>query len=67
MPYPWLPCPATTSHPILSPDLELLEGLDVSKHGERAVAVTAFVKELENSVHGGRKAADPAAVTVAAV
>ena len=32
-----------------------MEGLDVSKHGERAVSVGAFVKELEASVHGGRK------------
>lgn len=39
-------------------DLEILEGLDVSKHGERAVAVGHLVKELDASIHaGGRYAA----------
>lgn len=42
-----------------------MEGLDVSKHGERAMPVTAFVKELEASVHGGRKATESPTVTVA--
>jgi hypothetical protein len=37
-------------------DLELLEGLDSSKHGERAMSVTALVKELDASVHGGLRA-----------
>jgi hypothetical protein len=45
-------------------DLELMEGLDVSKHGERAMPVRAFVKELEASVHGGRKATESPTVTV---
>ncbi len=47
--------PSTVLSLFLPPDLEFMEGLDVSKHGERALPVTAFVKELEASVHGGRK------------
>ncbi|WIA30584.1 hypothetical protein OEZ86_000666 [Tetradesmus obliquus] len=35
-------------------DLELLEGLDKSKHGERAMAVAALMKEMEEaSVYNG--------------
>lgn len=51
-PYPY-PCllPRVSSR---TPDLELLEGLDKSKHGERAIAVSALVKELEqHTVSGG--------------
>lgn len=50
------------AHPSNTPfstDLELLEGLDSSKHGERAMSVAALVKELDASVHGGRMAAAP--------
>ncbi|WIA10540.1 hypothetical protein OEZ85_010728 [Tetradesmus obliquus] len=34
-------------------DLELLEGLDKSKHGERAMAVAALMKEMEEASHDG--------------
>jgi hypothetical protein len=44
-------------------DLELIEGLDVSKHGERAMCVKELVKELDASVHGARKADDSVTVT----
>lgn len=50
-------------------DLELLEGLDVSKHGERALSVHVMAAGLDGSVHGSvhgaRKEDDT--VTVAAV
>lgn len=39
---------------LLFADVELLEGLDVSKHGERCMAVAEIVKGLDSSVHGGR-------------
>jgi hypothetical protein len=48
------------------PDLELLEGLDKSKHGERAIAVSALVKELEqHTVSGGISPRSRATVRVA--
>ena len=30
-----------------------MEGLDVSKHGEKCISVSYLVKELDASVHGG--------------
>lgn len=39
-------------------DLELMEGLDSSKHGERAMSVVALVKELDASVRNGVRAKD---------
>lgn len=51
---------------LCSADLELIEGLDVSKHGERAMCVKELVKELDASVHGARKV-DDNNVTVTAV
>jgi hypothetical protein len=55
--YAYLPCVCVT-------DLELLEGLDSSKHGERAMSVVALVKELDASVQGGMRAKDGADGTV---
>lgn len=54
-------------------DLELIEGLDVSKHGERALSVHVMATGLDGSVngsvhgsaHGARKGDDT--VSVAAV
>jgi len=51
-----MPCmyPTLPWHLLLFADVELLEGLDVSKHGERCMAVAEIVKGLDSSVHGGR-------------
>jgi hypothetical protein len=44
-------------------DLELLEGLDVSKHGERALSVHVLAAGLDGSVHGAKKGDDSVTVT----
>lgn len=53
LPYSDASCPCLL-HPVSPPaDLELLEGLDKSKHGERAMAVAALMKEMEEASHNG--------------